>query len=175
METFINMIAGYGTIVLQIAGIFVIILWFLRDTVDIPVISFIRKNGIAIGVLLSFAGIVMSLIYSGVIGYPPCLLCWWQRILLYPQFAILLVAWITGEYRSARITSLILSIAGICVSFVHILDQSGVFSRGLPCDLSGVSCSEISVILQGYVTIPVMAATVFAVMIIVQLVGLSKK
>src|SRR3989344_2964673 len=39
------------------------------------------------------AAVVGSLIYSDIVGFPPCELCWWQRIFMYPQLIILALAW----------------------------------------------------------------------------------
>lgn len=175
MEAFFNIVAGYGVFILQFLIVITIVLWLLRGIVDVPLVPWIQKNSVWIGCVIAFGGILGSLIYSDVIGYVPCLLCWWQRVLLYPQFIILLVAGITREYTTARITGLVMSIIGIGISILHILDQAGVLGNSLACDRFGSSCQEIAVVLHGYITIPVMAFTLFAALILVHVIGLVKK
>src|SRR3989344_5265697 len=53
---------------------------------------FIGKNVLLLGFLITLGAMVGSLFYSEIIGYEACVLCWWQRIFLYPQMFIFTLA-----------------------------------------------------------------------------------
>src|SRR5687768_4615142 len=61
-----------------------------------------------------------SLFFSEVLGWRPCVLCWYQRILMYP-LAILLAIAIIRRDRGLHVYVLPFSIAGIGVSLYHYL------------------------------------------------------
>jgi disulfide bond formation protein DsbB len=108
-------------------------------------------------VAVSVAG---SLYFSQVAHYTPCLLCWWQRIAMYPLVVVLGV----GSWR--RIEGLAwlvlpLSLAGLATSVYHY--QLQVFpEQGSSC-APGASCAFRWVESFGFISIPFMAGCGFAV------------
>ncbi|GGM62698.1 disulfide bond formation protein DsbB [Halarchaeum rubridurum] len=52
---------------------------------------------LAVAALLATVATAGSLTYSLVLGYPPCELCWYQRILMYPLVGVLAYAFLTGD------------------------------------------------------------------------------
>lgn len=109
--------------------------------------------------MFSFVALAGSLIYSNIIGFPPCDLCWVQRIFIYPQVAIAFVsAW--RKEKLAVYYALPLSVLGGIVALYHSYVLWGGGSI-LPCTADGGACSKIYVMEYGYVTIPVMALTAF--------------
>lgn len=111
-----------------------------------------------LGIAWLAAGIATagSLYFSQVVGFAPCVLCWYQRIAMYPLVLVLAVAAITADARAWRY-GLPLSGAGLLVSAYHIALQyqpaldTGTCSAEVPCTLRYVS-------VFGFVSIPVMAA-----------------
>src|SRR5689334_8278623 len=61
-----------------------------------------------------------SLFFSEVLGWQPCVLCWYQRILMYP-LAIVLAIGIVRRERGLHVYILPFSIAGMAVSLYHYL------------------------------------------------------
>jgi len=113
------------------------------------------------------------LTYSELLKFPPCKLCWFQRIFLYPSLFIGLIGFITKD-RNALRYSLVLSSVGILFSAYHFFIQmSGI--TGLPCTAVGQSdaCGGIFVQEFGFVTIPFMALTLNLYIIVVSWVGLK--
>jgi disulfide bond formation protein DsbB len=102
-----------------------------------------------------------SLYYSEVRHFVPCVLCWWQRVLMYPLVIVLGVATFrqdTGVWR----TALPFSIVGLGVSTYHYLLQK-VPGMAPPASCAvGVPCTAVYVNYFGFVTIPLMAGTAFA-------------
>lgn len=172
MHTFIDTIIGYGTVVLQFFAGITLLLIIFEKYLPTPLPEFIRKRGILLGFLISLLAVLGSLYYSEARHLAPCVLCWWQRIFLYPQVVLFGVALYTQQYQSARITSFILSVIGSVIAVIHVLAQMGIRSTGLPCAANGVSCTSIDLILLGYITIPIMSLTLYVTMIIIQGYGI---
>jgi hypothetical protein len=104
-----------------------------------------------------------SLYYSEIVGFVPCTLCWYQRILMYPITVLALVGILTRDDNLPRYV-LPLSVLGIAVSTYHYLIQVGVFPHSPACSV-GVPCGLRYVNYAGFITIPLMALTAFALII----------
>lgn len=174
MHTLIDTLIGYGIVILQFSVVVIILLALFEKYFPTPLPELIREKGILLGFFIALLAVLGSLYYSEIRHLPPCTFCWWQRIFLYPQVALLGVALYTQQYRSARITSLILSSIGGVIAIVHVLAQMGIRSTGLPCAASGVSCTSIDLILLGYITIPIMSLTLYALLIVIGIIGTKK-
>ncbi len=159
----INTLIGGATLILQII-IIGVILWWFYDGNQGSLIKFISRYAVWITFLLALGGMVFSLFYSNIIGYAPCELCWLQRIFLYPQVFILgLALW----KKDSRIIdySILLSVIGFAIALYHkYVEISG---NGSFCASQAVACTKIYFTEFGYITIPVMALTSFAAMILV--------
>jgi disulfide bond formation protein DsbB len=114
-----------------------------------------------------FVSVASSLFYSEIAGFAPCLLCWWQRIFLYPQAIILFIALFKKDWR-VRKYAIALSGLGSLVSIYHTYIQFGGESLA-PCPVGGVSCQIVYFVEYGYVTIPTMALTAFGLIILLML------
>ncbi|WP_058308252.1 disulfide oxidoreductase [Gracilibacillus massiliensis] len=103
-----------------------------------------------------------SLFYSEVMGYIPCELCWYQRILMYPLVVIYGYALYKKDIRFA-FPGLLLSGIGILVSTYHYLIQKfpGLQDAGSACGV--VPCNATYVDYFGFITIPFQALIAFLV------------
>ena len=107
--------------------------------------------------LLSMAG---SLFFSEVMDLPPCVLCWYQRIAMYPLVLIVGIGIVTSDVRW-KAYALPLALIGLVISVYHNLVYYGVIPESLtPCK-QGVSCSERQIEWFGFVTIPLMGLLSF--------------
>lgn len=108
-----------------------------------------------------------SLWFSEGAGFTPCELCWYQRIAMYPLVPILGMAVWRGD-AGVRFYALPLAIIGGLISSYHILLErypsleSGVCEAANPCTL-------IWVRRFGYLTIPTMALSAFALITVLVL------
>ncbi|MEX2652687.1 MAG: disulfide bond formation protein B [Acidimicrobiia bacterium] len=102
---------------------------------------------------------VGSLIYSEVIHFVPCKLCWFQRIGMYPLVFILLVGAIRRE-ALVKYYALPLALAGLAVSVYHNVIQFYPSLEGGSCDPLN-PCSARSVEVFGFIDIPFMAGAGF--------------
>lgn len=128
--------------------------------------SFVQKNVIALSLIVSLAATLGSLFYSEVMNYTPCVLCWYQRILMYPQALLFWLAFVLREKIIVKYTAL-LSIVGGAIALYHYLHQIGVAEYS-PCSLVGYSssCADAFFTSYGYITIPMMSFTAFTLLLI---------
>jgi disulfide bond formation protein DsbB len=116
-----------------------------------------------------------SLWFSEVAGFPPCRLCWYQRFAMYPLVVVLAVAAAARGTRTGGLAAgaaAVLAVAGLLTATWHVLIERFPDLEGrAACDPSN-PCSIIWVERFGYVTIPVMALSGFA--LILTLLALSR-
>ena len=132
----------------------------------------ITDNYIAIVFLFAVLATAGSLFYSEIAEYAPCKLCWWQRIFMYPMSVISFIALIKNDLSVKRYL-LPLSLIGFVIAVYHSLMQA--FPEALRCSEELAKCNIKNFAAYGYITIPVMAATVFAIIIVVLLLSLNIK
>ena len=110
--------------------------------------------------LIATLGMLMSIFFSEVMHLPPCTLCWYQRICLFPLSAILAVGIVLRDDRVV-VYALPLVLVGLGISIYHNLLYYGVVPETLaPCS-EGVSCTEVQLEWLGFITIPLMALAAF--------------
>lgn len=119
--------------------------------------------------LLASVGTLGSLFFSEVMGLPPCVLCWWQRVFMYPLVVILLVGLLHYD-RSVVRYALPLVVLGWLTAFYHYLLYKGFIPETLqPCG-QGPSCAEINLEIFGFITIPMLSLVAFSILTIALLV-----
>jgi disulfide bond formation protein DsbB len=103
-----------------------------------------------------------SLFFSEIAGFVPCELCWFQRICIYPLSIVTLLAAIANDRRVARYL-LPLPLVGAGIAVYHLFVENGVVKQAQTCLLSAPGgCATKWIEEFGYVTIPVLALTGFA-------------
>jgi len=103
-----------------------------------------------------------SLFFSEIAHFVPCELCWYQRICMYPLSIITLLAALADDRHAARYL-LPLPLVGAGVSVYHLLVENGVVAQQQSCLISAPGgCATKWIEEFGYVTIPVLALTGFA-------------
>lgn len=166
----LNFVLALGTVGMQVAALVLVALFFMRREPGFAgQIALIEHIALPVSLALVVISTVMTLVYSDVLGFEPCPLCWWQRIFQYPQVILLGMALWREKYRAAAIDfSIVLSVLGAGVALYHHLLQ--MMPKGtLPCPATGPSCAEITLLEFGYVTFPMMALSLFAFLIVTML------
>lgn len=110
----------------------------------------------------SLAATLGSLYFSEVMLLPACMLCWYQRIAMYP-LTLILGTGIVREDKNVAWYSLPLSIVGILFAAYHTALQYGWVEESLATCREGISCSEIQINLFGFLTIPLMSLIGFII------------
>lgn len=111
--------------------------------------------------LQSLAAMLGSLYFSELRHLAPCLLCWYQRILMYPLVLVIMIG-ILRKDKGIYLYVLPMSILGAIIAFYHILLQNGILLGNIiaPCIL-GVSCATKYTTYLGFITIPIMSFAAF--------------
>lgn len=119
--------------------------------------------------LAASAASLGSLFFSEVMQFAPCILCWYQRLCLFPLVVILpagLFPFDKGVVRYA----LPLTVVGWLTSAYHNLLYTGIIPKSLqPCS-KGVSCTEEYITLLGFITIPLLSLLTFTLIIALLLI-----
>jgi disulfide bond formation protein DsbB len=112
-------------------------------------------------VTLSAAG---SLFFSYVMEFAPCVLCWYQRICLFPLVVILARGLFPFDPGAVRY-GLWLAVLGWIVAAYHNLIYAGIVPESLQPCAKGVSCTEEYIELFGVLSIPMMSLLAFTTVI----------
>lgn len=129
-------------------------------------------------VLLVAWGVAMvstlgALFIGEVMGMTPCLLCWYQRIFMFPLALIIGMAAFAEDRRGA-VYALPLALGGATVAGYHSALIAGWVPKWwVPCG-AGPSCSEQSLEIFGGIQIPWLALAAFAAIAILLLDYLKK-
>ena len=107
--------------------------------------------------LLATAG---ALFLGEVMGMTPCVLCWYQRIAMFPLALILGIGLLEPDGRGIRY-AIALAWAGAAVALYHCLIFWGLITEALsPCGKGG-SCADADVQVAGFVPIPLLSLIAF--------------
>ena len=114
--------------------------------------------------IVSMAG---SLTYSHAYDLPVCMLCYYQRLCMYPLVLFIGVAVWKREYAFVRLPAMILSLIGAGFAgfhyYYHVLSFFTDKTIIMPCSAIGLvpSCSDKHILIFGHITIPLMALIAF--------------
>ena len=178
-ETF-NFINGVGTVLFQLATLAIIVIWVnahFGKSISLVAsaqkcLGWIGERAVLLGFIVTGAALAGSLVYSEIIGFDPCKLCWIQRIFIYPQVLILgLALW--KKTKDAATYCFWLSIIGLIVAAYHYYGQ--MFNpSALPCVAAGAgSCAVRFFVEFGYITIPLMSFSVFGLLSVLMFIANS--
>ena len=103
-----------------------------------------------------------SLFFSEVLKLPPCILCWYQRICMYPLVPILLIG-ILRKDKKIAIYSLPMSLIGFIIALYHNLRYYDILPESIQFCQSGVSCTTKYILWFGFISIPLLSLAAFFV------------
>lgn len=127
------------------------------------IVAFMHQHGMLFAFLTALFSTLASLFLSEIAHFPPCKLCWYQRIAMYPQVLLLGIAVFQNDY-SVKKYSVPLSVIGLLIALYHYILQ--VSPLPLPCSDEVANCALKQFTFFGYITIPVMSATGFTLLLL---------
>lgn len=131
----------------------------------------VRPQAVVLACLVAFVAMAGSLYLSEVANFNPCKLCWYQRYAMYPLVPILgIAAW--ARWTKVWLPGLVIALVGGAISTWHILIERYPSLESGSCDPTN-PCSLIWVERFGYLTIPTMALSGFALIATLLLVSRS--
>ena len=123
------------------------------------VIAAVAPVALTVAAAVAVVATLGSLYLSEVADFPPCRLCWYQRIAMYPLAVMLpIAAW--RRDHAVRWYALPLALVGGAVSIYHMVIERFPSLESGACEVTN-PCSIIWVERFGYLTIPTMALSGF--------------
>ena len=142
------------------------------------VMSALARQALPIAFFLSASSTIGSIVYSEVVGFPACILCWIQRIFMYPMmFLFGLALW--RRDRGIFPYAMLLTLLGASVALYQwgkdMLALYGDITIPCPAVSALPSCDKIFVLEYGYITIPMIALNAFILIAIVVYASMQEK
>lgn len=128
------------------------------------IITFLEKNALYLALAQAIVAMLGSLYFSEIAGYPPCYLCWFQRIFIYPTVLLLIVGILRRDGKVWQYILPLVSIGWLFSLYHNLLYYHILPWWDKPCK-QGVSCTTKYIEWFGFVTIPLLALTAFSVII----------
>jgi len=102
-----------------------------------------------------------SLFLGEVMHLPPCVLCWYQRICMFPLAVVATVGLLSRDVGVVRY-AWPFAATGLALAAYHNLLYYGVIPESITPCTAGASCTERQIEWLGFVTIPLMALLAFS-------------
>ena len=114
--------------------------------------------------LVASASALGALFFSEVMQLPPCSLCWYQRVFMFPLVLILAIGLFPFDGKVTRY-ALPLAVVGWLLAVFQMLLVAGIIPEKLEPCIQGVPCSETVIEWFGFVTIPLLSVAAFSAII----------
>jgi len=110
--------------------------------------------------LIALVATLGSLFFSEVMRLPPCVLCWYQRIFMYPLVVVTTVGLLWRDPGAPRY-AWPLAAGGLAVAVYHNLLYYHLIPESITPCTTGVSCTSRQIEWLGFITIPLLSLTAF--------------
>jgi disulfide bond formation protein DsbB len=132
--------------------------------------NWLKRNALYLAWIVALLAAFGSLYFQYVAGFPPCILCWYQRIAMYPLVLIIPIGIIKKD-PVLPIYALTLSVIGSAIAIFHnLLYYNLIPESAAPC-LQGISCTTKFIEWFGFLTIPLLSLISFAVIIALAIIA----
>lgn len=121
--------------------------------------------------IISLASIFGSLFFSEIMKFPPCNLCWYQRIFIYPIALIVLSGLFLGSKDTNKFVTPFIAL-GLIFSAYHNLVYYKIIQVIVPCTESA-PCTAQQLNYLGFITIPLLSLSAFVALIILNIITLK--
>lgn len=123
--------------------------------------------------IIALVSTLLSIYFSEIMKLAPCVLCWIQRIAMYPLVAISIVG-ILKKDKNLPLYILPLSLFGWGVSIYHNLLYYNVIPEAIAPCTQGVSCTQKLIQMFGFIDIPLGSFLAFTLINICTIIYLKK-
>ncbi|CAN7766341.1 disulfide bond formation protein B [Pseudorhodoferax sp. LjRoot39] len=123
--------------------------------------------------MLALGSTAAALFIGEIMGMTPCVLCWYQRIAMFPLAVVLGIACYGADRRGA-VYSMPFALAGTGMASYHTMLVAGWIPRGwVPCD-AAASCSDQKLEILNGIQIPWLSLAAFVAIAGLLLIYLRK-
>lgn len=114
--------------------------------------------------IISAVATLGSLFFSEVMMLPPCILCWYQRIAMYPLSILLFVGLLKIDRSLFRFTAPLALIGWAIAVYHNLLYYKILPESASPC-VKGISCTTVQLEWLGFITIPLLSLIGFTLIL----------
>jgi disulfide bond formation protein DsbB len=114
---------------------------------------------------VSLVATLGSLFFSEVMRLPPCVLCWYQRICMYPLVVVATMGLLARDGGAARY-AWPFAVLGLAVALYHNLLYYHLIPDSITPCAQGVSCTTRQIEWLGVITIPLLSLAAFAIIVV---------
>lgn len=104
-----------------------------------------------------------SLFFSDVMHFPPCVMCWYQRICMYPLVVLFFVALFPLDTSVLKYATPLVYIGLFFALYQNLLYYKILPESAQPCS-QGVSCTSEYINWLGFITIPMLSLFAFTLL-----------
>ena len=182
---YVSLFYSYMAVLANILVVLLIIAFiakkYVKNDALNKILNLINGKVVLWGFIISLLAVLGSLYYSEIAHYNPCKLCWFQRIFMYPLPFIFGVALIKKSKEILPYALTLSVIGGLIAAYHYFLQVQSILFPNVeiitPCSVVGYapSCAEYFTLQLGYVTIPMMSFSAFALMTVILAYSMIKK
>lgn len=136
-------------------------------------VAALRRGGVWLAWGVAMVATLGSLWFSEYAHFIPCRLCWFQRIAMYPLVVVLLAGAVMRD-RRVFWYAVPFPVIGALISIYHVYIEVHPEAESASCKLTGVPCSTRWIDEFGYITIPVLALSAFALIAALLLIARTR-
>ena len=114
--------------------------------------------------IVATSSTLSALFFSEVMNLPPCVLCWYQRICMFPLVVLLALGLSPFDPRIVRY-SLPLSLIGWSIAAFHVLLTLGIIPEDIKPCVQGVPCAQNPIEWFGFLSIPMLSLAAFSLIV----------
>jgi disulfide bond formation protein DsbB len=130
----LTLVADAVVVAAVVLGIVAIVSGRARDA-WFAVARFVGPQALLVAWIVAIVTTLGSLYYSLHVGFVPCELCWYQRIVMYPLVIVLGVGWLRRDPK-AWITAAPFVVVGAPLSLYHwLVERVPSFAEGSSCSV----------------------------------------
>ena len=115
--------------------------------------------------LIASVSTLGALFFGEVVKVPTCVLCWYQRIFMFPLALILPIGLFPFDRKVLRYALPLAAIGGL-IALYHVLLVAGVIPETMQPCTQGVPCKDQVMVWLGFVTIPLLALLAFVAIVV---------
>jgi disulfide bond formation protein DsbB/mono/diheme cytochrome c family protein len=134
--------------------------------------QWLDQKSLYLALLAAWVALLGSLYFSEVDGFIPCILCWYQRICMYP-LAVILPVGLGQRDHHLPVLVLPLSLTGLGIASYHyLLEKTDLFAGVTTCQASA-PCTVAWINWFGFVTIPFLSLIGFLTITLMAVIALN--